>query len=247
MTAIIAERSRDILLKDQLDDDEVQQLLAPVGFADYQEAYRRLQRLSTNDEARQVLANSLPHLLMVLSEAANPDNVLVNLGRFTHNVANQGELFNLFASNPHTIEILVTLFAGSQFLTEILLRSPEYFARLLDHHQLTQVKSAAQFDKEARVAIIPLLRLSTETMLIALSRVPVDHSIVIVAGPSAPIASTTTIAANRYSPSLKLAFRIARAFGVSIDDVFQYSQPSDGPESGECQNASNARGSRRQS
>jgi putative transcriptional regulator len=36
-----------------------------------------------------------------------------------------------------------------------------------------------------------------------------------------------TIEANRYSPSLKLAFRIARAFGVSIDDVFQYSPPSD--------------------
>jgi putative transcriptional regulator len=56
-----------------------------------------------------------------------------------------------------------------------------------------------------------------------------------------------TMEANRYSPSLKLAFRIARAFGVSIDDVFQYSQPSDGPESGECQNASNARPSRHQS
>ena len=35
-----------------------------------------------------------------------------------------------------------------------------------------------------------------------------------------------TIEANRYSPSLKLAFRIARTFGVSIEDVFQCSQPS---------------------
>jgi putative transcriptional regulator len=36
-----------------------------------------------------------------------------------------------------------------------------------------------------------------------------------------------TIEANRYSPSLKLAFRIARTFGSSIEDVFQYSQPGD--------------------
>ena len=35
-----------------------------------------------------------------------------------------------------------------------------------------------------------------------------------------------TIEANRYSPSLKLAFRIARAFGVSVEDVFQSSLPS---------------------
>ena len=39
-----------------------------------------------------------------------------------------------------------------------------------------------------------------------------------------------TIEANRYSPSLRLAFRIARAFGVSLEDVFQYSQPSADPE-----------------
>ena len=31
------------------------------------------------------------------------------------------------------------------------------------------------------------------------------------------------IEANRYSPSLKLAFRIAAALGVSLEDAFQYS------------------------
>jgi putative transcriptional regulator len=35
-----------------------------------------------------------------------------------------------------------------------------------------------------------------------------------------------TIEANRYSPSLRLAFRIARVFGVSVEDVFQYSESS---------------------
>lgn len=28
--------------------------------------------------------------------------------------------------------------------------------------------------------------------------------------------------AGRYAPSLELAFRIARTFGVSVDDVFQW-------------------------
>jgi len=31
------------------------------------------------------------------------------------------------------------------------------------------------------------------------------------------------IEAGNYSPSLTLAFKIARAFGVSVEDVFQYS------------------------
>ncbi|MET7803488.1 helix-turn-helix transcriptional regulator [Micromonospora chersina] len=29
---------------------------------------------------------------------------------------------------------------------------------------------------------------------------------------------------GRYSPSLEMAFRIARVFGVRLDDVFQYPQ-----------------------
>lgn len=35
---------------------------------------------------------------------------------------------------------------------------------------------------------------------------------------------------GRYSPSLEVAFRIAHAFGVGIDDVFQWA-PSDGDQS----------------
>jgi putative transcriptional regulator len=29
---------------------------------------------------------------------------------------------------------------------------------------------------------------------------------------------------GRYSPSLEMAFQIARAFGVSLDEVFQYQE-----------------------
>jgi putative transcriptional regulator len=32
---------------------------------------------------------------------------------------------------------------------------------------------------------------------------------------------------GRYSPSLETAFRIARVFGVSLDDVFQYPGPDE--------------------
>ncbi|PKQ25536.1 MAG: transcriptional regulator [Actinobacteria bacterium HGW-Actinobacteria-4] len=32
---------------------------------------------------------------------------------------------------------------------------------------------------------------------------------------------------GRYSPSLEMAFQIARAFGVPLDDVFQYPETTD--------------------
>lgn len=30
--------------------------------------------------------------------------------------------------------------------------------------------------------------------------------------------------ANRYSPSLEVAFRVARVFGMTVDEVFQYTE-----------------------
>ncbi|MET9067949.1 helix-turn-helix transcriptional regulator [Streptosporangium sandarakinum] len=33
---------------------------------------------------------------------------------------------------------------------------------------------------------------------------------------------------GRYSPSLEMAFRIARVFGAPLDDVFQYPDPPEG-------------------
>ena len=38
-----------------------------------------------------------------------------------------------------------------------------------------------------------------------------------------------SIEKDKYCPSLKLGFRIARIFGVGIDDVFTYEEEKDGP------------------
>ncbi|MDI9433573.1 MAG: helix-turn-helix transcriptional regulator [Planctomycetota bacterium] len=39
------------------------------------------------------------------------------------------------------------------------------------------------------------------------------------------------IEAGKYAPSLPLAFRIARAFGLPLEEVFQYNSQSDVPPS----------------
>lgn len=37
------------------------------------------------------------------------------------------------------------------------------------------------------------------------------------------------IEAGKYAPSLSLAFRLARTFGVTIEDVFEYPEEAEGP------------------
>jgi len=162
MATIISEHANELLLNEHLNDDRVHRLLKPVGFADPPAAYRRLQKIAITRENRLILADNLSYLLLALSDAANPDNVLVNFSRFAHNYPDQLKLFHQIRNNPRLIEILVKLFAASQFLTEILLRDPKYFDKFTNLNELTQPKTAEVFQAEARNTITPLLLLSNE-------------------------------------------------------------------------------------
>jgi glutamate-ammonia-ligase adenylyltransferase len=150
---MVYERCCDLLLAEQLGDDEIHALLSPVGFADWRAANRRLRRMADDPRVGLALADLLPHLLMTLADAASPDRVLVNFERFAYSAADRLALLRYLASNPRAVEILVTLFAGSQFLTEILLRNPEYFEQLMEHKHHALPKSVEQFCAGAQAAV----------------------------------------------------------------------------------------------
>ncbi len=145
------------LLREQLSNDQIRGLLVPVGFADWRLAYRCLQRIADSAETQLALVDGLPHLLTALANAAHSDRVLVNFERLIQNTADRLALLRYLADNPRAIEILVILFAGSQFLTEILLRHPEYFEPLTQHKQLAQLKPVKQLAAEVQAEIAPFL------------------------------------------------------------------------------------------
>ncbi len=152
MTLITPDLSRDLLLG-TMSVDEAGHLLIPLGFANWQTALHSLQHLAQESQSQQALMACLPHLLVALSNAASPDRALVNFERFVRNAPNQPELLRPMARNPRALEILLTLFAGSQFLTEILLRHPEYFELLREHKRLAQPKLARQLLEEAQAVL----------------------------------------------------------------------------------------------
>ncbi len=149
MTSPIASPGADLFAPasyDQLSEDEIRRWLSAVGFADWRTAYHGLRRLAGDRP------DFLPYLLLTLADAANPDGILVNFERLAQSAADRPALFRFLADHPRTVETLVTLFASSQFLTEILLRNPEYFERFAEHKRLAQPKSVEQFCGEAQAA-----------------------------------------------------------------------------------------------
>lgn len=92
-----------------------------------------------------------PHLHTALASAADPDRSLVYLQRLLES-GDEAILHDL-TKNPRVIESLVTIFSGSQFLTEILLRNPKNVHLLVHRKSLTQRKHAEQIHTEAAQVI----------------------------------------------------------------------------------------------
>jgi glutamate-ammonia-ligase adenylyltransferase len=120
----------------------------PANFADPASAVRRIQKMK--DRQAGEFPVTFQHLFHALESAADADRSLTYFERFAENYG--AELFPVLEKNPRVIEILVTLFSASQFLTEILLRNPQSLALLLDIKTLTQRKTIEQFQSEAEAA-----------------------------------------------------------------------------------------------
>ncbi|MCA9733922.1 MAG: glutamine synthetase adenylyltransferase [Deferribacteres bacterium] len=127
---------------------EAQTLLATIGFADWKKARQIFQRLGTTAETQSALLEILPAVLIDLQNSAHPDQALLNLEHFVEKQKRPVDLYATFAQEPRSLEMLLQLFAGSQFLSEVLMSSPDFFNNFKNPQKLVQPKSHAQLDEE---------------------------------------------------------------------------------------------------
>lgn len=142
------------LLRGTSASQDVQELLAPVGFVDPAAARDRLQRIAGDEDGRVMLSHCLPNLLVALAESGTADQALVNFERFVQSGADRKTMFTFLRENPRAIEILVRLFVGSQFLTEIVLCNPSYLELLTQRKRLADLKSVQQLYVEAQGSLV---------------------------------------------------------------------------------------------
>ncbi len=115
----------------------------------------RLTRLLRSAEAQAAFAGLLPHLARAVADSASPERALANFERLAESAPAPAALFRALTADLRALEMLVTLFAASQYLADILLRQPTYFDRLMNRAILAQFKSQEQFTAAARAALVP--------------------------------------------------------------------------------------------
>ena len=86
-----------------------------------------------------------PALIAEIAKSSAPDQALLNLSKFSHRLGGRTGFLTLLAENPQTMRLLITLFADSQFLTDLFLNRPELIDTLI-RIDLTRVEEDKRRD-----------------------------------------------------------------------------------------------------
>ena len=81
----------------------------------------------------------------LLAESPSAEASLVGLERLLRIVPNRTEVFRQLMSSPRAVEVLLTIFAASPYLTDILLREPALLTQLTQPQLLRDLRSRPEF------------------------------------------------------------------------------------------------------
>ena len=143
------------LLFDELDADDAETRVAALGFTAPAAALAALRLIRdgapharATAESRRALAALAPALLTAVRRTAAPDRALAHLAEFLTRVGARRTFLALLAENKATLELLVTLFATSDYLARALLSHPELIDSLVRADQAVATKSPEDFARE---------------------------------------------------------------------------------------------------
>lgn len=133
---------------------EVRAALAPFGFRDPEQARHELNLLATEQipflstrRCRHLLAEILPRLLCAIAATPDPDRTLVHLARVSNSLGGKAVLWDLFRTNPATLDLYAKLCAASPYLEDILTTNPGMIDELVDSLQLDRLPTSDELQR----------------------------------------------------------------------------------------------------
>jgi glutamate-ammonia-ligase adenylyltransferase len=134
--------------------------LSKAGFADPLKAYENLLAVRDGEvyqppspKRLKVMRLLGPALMREIINSSAPDRALLNLAEFSHRIGGRTGFLTLLAENPETMRLLITLFAQSQFLTDLFLNRPELIDTLIRVDLSRVEKPKSEMLGELRAAI----------------------------------------------------------------------------------------------
>lgn len=142
----------DLVLSDALSEELSTDLLAAAGFQNPGRGVANLRRMAGTD-TRETFARLLVLAWDYLTRSSDPDMALNNWERFTEQVGHRDAFFRQLLEQPRRMEIMLRIFAGSQFLSETLIRNPVFLEWISDPRVVNKPQTQKAMEEDLRRAI----------------------------------------------------------------------------------------------
>ncbi len=122
----------DFLTEGHVEEKEAIEELLRLGFRDPERALELINTLldpkrgGLTQRGRSLSRKVVPAFLSKVVTSSNPDASLRNLERFVSSVGSRTSIYAVLAENPETLELLAKFFSTSGYLSNFLIKHPEY-------------------------------------------------------------------------------------------------------------------------
>jgi len=115
----------DLVFSDTIPAEVATRILAEGGLKNHERALRNIELLKGNGTEKTLFARLAVLAWDLLRETPDPDMALNNWERFANSLPNKEEHYRTLLDQPLRLEVLLGIFAGSQFLADTVIREPE--------------------------------------------------------------------------------------------------------------------------
>ncbi len=141
----------DLVLAEAPEPAPAAAVLTELGFAEPERALRNLRSLAgPQPERRELFARLAILACDILSRTAAPDMALNNWERFVEAAGSPEEHYRALLAQPMGLDILLRLFASSQFLSDTLIRNPAFLPWLTDPGHIHALRDEKDLAGELR-------------------------------------------------------------------------------------------------
>jgi glutamate-ammonia-ligase adenylyltransferase len=143
-----AGNAADLVLSDQVPRETRDSILRVGGFDHPERAYANIKSMAGGGARRATFAKLALLAFDILKRKPDPDMALNNWERFVRAQVSADFHYNLLLSQPMRLELLLGIFAGSQFLSDALVRNPGFLDWVVAPEVLHRLRETRDIEEE---------------------------------------------------------------------------------------------------
>jgi len=128
----------DLFLSSDLTEEQARAYLQSLGFRDAAAVDEHFQRMADDLVVREALGRLAPDLLPALLDSPDPDAGVAAMAHYVASRSGRAMFLDYLREDPRALHVLTYVMGASPHLSDILIRTPEYF-----HWLVAQVERSA--------------------------------------------------------------------------------------------------------